>query len=84
MTSGRNPKCYFTCNPEVTFDTRIFVDEMDRDPRIVEMLAEQCKPELEKLIRVYDLTGDADVDTNAVSSGQAKRGFRNTMRNMFY
>ena len=84
LISGRNPKCYFTCNPEVTFDTRIFVDEMDRDPRIVEMLAEQCKPELEKLIRVYDLTGDADVDTNAVSSGQAKRGFRNTMRNMFY
>ena len=82
LISGRNPKCYFTCNPDVTFDTRIFVEEMDRDPRIVEMLAEQCKPELEKLIRVYDLTGD--VDTNAVSSGKAKRGFRNTMRNMFY
>lgn len=86
LIAGRNPKCYFTCNPEVTFDTRIFVEEMDRDPRIVEMLAEQCKPELEKLIRTYDLTGDdtSDTESNSISSGKAKRGFRNTMRNMLY
>lgn len=82
LISGRNPGCYFTCNPDVKFDTRRFVEEMDRDPRIVDMLAEQCEPELRKLIRVYDLTGE-DTTGNSISSMNQKKGFRNRIRNMY-
>lgn len=82
LIAGRNPKCYFTCNPDVTFDTRIFLKEMAQNPEIMVTLAKVCKPELDKLIPVFDLT-ERDDDTNPISSGKVRREFRDILRNMY-
>lgn len=81
IISGRNPSCYFACNPDIKFDTRIFISEMKRDPRILQMLAQQCKPELEKLLHVFDLTDDNGDDP--ISSGKVRREFRDILRDMY-
>lgn len=81
IISGRNPSCYFACNPDIKFDTRIFISEMKRDPRILQMLAQQCKPELDKLLHVFDLTDDNGDDP--ISSGKVRREFRDILRDMY-
>ena len=76
------PKCYFTCNPDVTFDTRIFLKEMEKNPEIMRTLAQECRPELDKLIPVFDLTERED-DMNPISSGKVRREFRDILRDMY-
>ena len=82
LIAGRNPKCYFTCNPDVTFDTRIFLKEMEKNPEIMRTLAQECRPELDKLIPVFDLTERED-DMNPISSGKVRREFRDILRDMY-
>lgn len=51
LIGGRNPKCYFTSHPEVTFDTRVFLKEMQSNPEIVKTLFMECKPILFNILR---------------------------------
>lgn len=51
LIGGRNPKCYFNSHPDVTFDTRIFIDEMYHNPEIVKTLFAECKDRLKGLLR---------------------------------
>lgn len=52
LIKGRNPKCYFESNPELTFDTRgvDFVKMIQSDPDITRELYRVCKPALSDLI----------------------------------
>lgn len=51
LIQGRNPKCYFANDPNVTFDTRCFMKELSENPEIVVTLFKLCKSELRELIR---------------------------------
>lgn len=68
IIAGRNPKCYFADNPEVTFDTRQFITEMARNPEITRALFRGCKPLLEELIR--EPAADNDVIRGANTKKQ--------------
>lgn len=74
---GRNPSCYFDGYPETKFDTRCFLKELESKPELQEYLLKCCKPELEKLIPVLDLTSQ---NTDPIHSSSAKRNFRKLMR----
>lgn len=51
LIKGRNPKCYFEGYEDIVFDTRIFMEEMAKNPDVVKTLFKLCKPELDNLIR---------------------------------
>lgn len=51
LIQGRNPKCYFVSNPDVKFDTRIFLKELTENPDILRALFEGCKPILDSMLR---------------------------------
>lgn len=51
LIQGRNPKCYFVSNPDVKFDTRIFLKELTENPDILRALFEGCKPILDNMLR---------------------------------
>ena len=76
MISGRNPKCYFTNYPDVTFDTRVFLKEMTENPEIIRTLFKECKPELRNLLRK-----PADAD-DLLRGSNTKLDTRNMMREL--
>jgi RecA/RadA recombinase len=76
MISGRNPKCYFTNYPDVTFDTRVFLKEMTDNPDIIRTLFKECKPELRALLRK-----PADAD-DLLRGSNSKVSTRDMMREL--
>lgn len=51
LIMGRNPSCYFASNPDIKFDTRIFLKELDERPELVQELYMACKPSLMGMVR---------------------------------
>lgn len=51
LIKGRNPGCYFENEPDVKFDTRIFVKELEERPELAYTLMMACKPVLFSMIR---------------------------------
>lgn len=80
IISGRNPSCYFSCNPDVKFDTRKFIEEMGRDPEIVRTLYKEMKPILDGMIPLVDLTDEK----NVINGTDSKKRNRDDMRNFLY
>lgn len=78
LITGVNPKSRFASNPDVTFDTRKFVEEIGRNPEIVRTLYAECKPELSKLIPVMDVTSG-----DPIKGGQVKIDSRAMLREMY-
>lgn len=76
LIQGRNPKCYFANDPNVTFDTRCFLKEMSENPEIVRTLFKLCKPELKNLVRAA-----ADED-DFIRGGRTKVNTRSMMREL--
>ena len=77
---GRNPSCYFACNPDVKFDTRCFISEIQRDPEIIRTLFTEMRPILESMIPVVD-TAD---DDNVINGSKQKQESRKLMRELLY
>lgn len=75
LIGGRNPGSYFINNPDVKFDTRIFVKELRERPELVLSMYETCRPELLGMIR-------KSASTNKTAM-EAKRNSREFMRNLF-
>ena len=77
---GRNPSCYFACDPDVKFDTRCFISEIQRDPNIIRTLFTEMKPILESMIPVIDTTDD----NNVINGAKQKQDSRQLMRELLY
>ena len=75
---GVNPKSKFACDPEVTFDTRKFIEEISTRPEIIKTLYKECKPYLEKMIPWMDVTSD-----DAIRGGKAKIYARAMLRDIY-
>lgn len=75
---GVNPKSKFACDPEVTFDTRKFIEEISTRPEIIRTLYKECKPYLEKMIPWMDVTSD-----DAIRGGKAKIDARAMLRDIY-
>lgn len=72
---GRNPSCYFASEPDVKFDTRIFLDEISNNPEVLRSLFKACKPELEKMVR-------QPLDENVKIGSNIKRDVRQMMKEL--
>lgn len=77
---GRNPSCYFACNPDVKFDTRCFISEIQRNPEIIRTLFTEMRPILESMIPAVDTSNDDNVITGA----KQKKESRDLMRELLY
>lgn len=75
---GRNPRCYFEAMPDVKFDTRIFLKELNSNQEIERALFAGCKHPLQELIPVIDL----DADDNLASANTRAR-VRDLMAEMY-
>lgn len=75
---GVNPKSKFACDPDVTFDTRKFIEEISTRPEIIRTLYKECKPYLEKMIPWMDVTSD-----DAIRGGKAKIDARAMLRDIY-
>lgn len=80
VISGRNPNCYFSCNPDVKFDTRCFISEIAREPEIIRTLYKEMRPHLDGLIPIIDTTNE----DNVITGEKAKKENRNYMREFLY
>lgn len=80
VISGRNPSCYFTCNPEVKFDTRKFVEEMGENPEIIRTLYREMRPILDNMIPIIDTTSE----DNVLNGEKSKKENRHMMRELLY
>lgn len=80
VISGRNPSCYFSCNPDVKFDTRCFISEIQRDPEIIRTLFKEMRPILEEMIPVVDTVND----DNVINGAKQKKESRDLMRELLY
>lgn len=78
LIQGRNPNCYFAHDPDVKFDTRIFLEELANKPELMMTLYRACKPELLKLVRETASSSD-----NAIMGANAKKQSRQAMRELF-
>ena len=77
---GRNPSCYFACNPDVKFDTRCFISEIQRNPEIIRTLFTEMRPILESMIPVVDTVDD----NNVINGAKQKKESRDLMRELLY
>lgn len=75
LIGGRNPSCYFISDPEVKFDTRIFLDEISNRPDVLRSLFKSCKPELDKMVR-------EPLSENEKLGSNVKREVRNLMKEL--
>lgn len=80
VIAGRNPSCYFSCNPDVKFDTRCFISEIQRDPEIIRTLFKEMKPILDSMIPVIDTVDD----NNVINGEKSKKESRDLMRELLY
>ena len=80
VIEGRNPSCYFPCNPDVKFDTRCFIEEIAKNPEIIRTLFKEMKPVLDSMIPVIDTTNE----NNVITGAKSKRDSRDMMREMLY
>ena len=78
LITGVNPKSKFASNPDVTFDTRKFIEEIGRNPEIVRTLYVECRPLLSELIPWMDVTSN-----DPVKGGKAKIDSRAMLRDMY-
>lgn len=75
---GVNPKSKFACDPEVTFDTRKFIEEIGERPEIIRTLYKECLPLLNDMIPWMDVSSD-----DAIRGGKAKVDSRSMLRDMY-
>lgn len=80
VISGRNPSCYFPCNPDVKFDTRIFIEEISKNPEIIRTLFKEMRPILDSTIPIIDTTDEA----NVITGRSSKVNSRAYMRELIY
>lgn len=78
LITGVNPKCKFSCDPEVTFDTRKFIEEISTRPEIIRTLYKECLPLLNDMIPWMDVSSD-----DAIHGGKAKTESRSMLRDMY-
>ena len=78
LFKGVNPNRYFESNPDVRFDTRKFVKEIETRPELVDALLDATRPELDKLIPIFDLR-DSD-STNPLTSSKGRAAIRDRLR----
>ncbi len=80
---GVNPNRYFDGNPDVKFDTRKFVKEVEERPEILDALLEATKPLLDAMIPVYDMREDQDPKNNLVKSAKSRVNVRERLRGFY-
>lgn len=80
IISGRNPSCYFSCNPEIKFDTRCFISEIQRNPEIIRTLFTEMRPILEDMIPIVDTVDD----DNVIHGAKYKKESRDLLRELMY
>lgn len=80
VIAGRNPNCYFSCNPDVKFDTRQFMIEISKNPEIIRTLYQEMKPILNGMVRVIDTTDES----NVITGKKVKQTNRQLMRELLY
>ena len=79
LIQGRNPKCYFAAMPDVKFDTRCFLKELQNNPEISIALFRECREPLFEMIPTVDISDEND----AIRGAQGKLDTRKLMREMF-
>lgn len=80
---GVNPNRYFETRPDVKFDTRKFVKEIEERPELVDALLEATSPVLKSMIRVYDMREESSESSdNPVKSIKARINIRERLRNL--
>lgn len=75
LIGGRNPGSYFISMPDVKFDTRIFVKELQERPELVMTMYEACRPELIRMVR--------ECVSNDAEKSAAKKAARENLRKLF-
>lgn len=78
LIKGVNPNRYFEENPDIKFDTRKFLIEVNERPEILQALFKACKPELDRIIPVVDTTNSSDT----IIGAKSKIDYKTTMREM--
>lgn len=78
LIQGRNPRCYFEAMPDVKFDTRIFLKELNNNQDIERALFMGCKPHLTELIPVINMDTD-----DSLGSTATRARVRNLMTEMY-
>ena len=78
LITGVNPNCKFANHPDIHFDTRKFVEEIQTNPEIIRTLYAECRPELSKLIPWMDVTSN-----DPIRGGKAKVDSRAMLREMY-
>ena len=79
LIQGRNPSCYFAAMPNTKFDTRCFINELQRNPEISVSLFKECREPLFDMIPKIDISNLDD----PIRGSQSKLDTKKLMREMF-